>query len=183
MTCRPVPRSEPPQVLMNPTDPSPRRNPWPFAVAGFFGLFGLWVATSVILCASHQSDLVIKDYYAEELRYQDQIDRRARAQGLDHPLNVAYDAGQRTITIALPAEHAASRPAGRVQLYRPSAASLDWQFELDVDPAGRQTLAAQHLANGLWRVRVTWSVGGQEYYRDERLVVGTRSVSVSPAGH
>jgi nitrogen fixation protein FixH len=58
-----------------------------------------------------------------------------------------------------------------VHLYRPSAAGLDRQLALELDAAGVQALDASGLEPGLWRVKVTWSVGGQQYYFDQKVVI------------
>ena len=47
----------------------------------------------------------------------------------------------------------------------------DRQFELQPGRDGVQNLDAAHLRPGLWEVRVSWTVGGQDYFIDQRVVI------------
>lgn len=154
------------------------RNPWPWAIVAFFVLFIGWTVGFVLFSLRHPVDLVRSDYYAEELRHQDAMDRHARTQPLQGQVSVHYVPGTSVITVALPPDHAGAQPEGLVYLYRPSAARLDRRFPLALDAAGRQTIPAGDLSAGLWRVRLTWTVAGQQYAYDQDLVIGPK-----PAGH
>jgi nitrogen fixation protein FixH len=150
----------------------PSRNFWPIGLVVAFGVFIAGTVGLVVLSARTPSELVSADYYDRELRYQDDIDRRARTQALKGQVRVAYDADRRQLTLALPAVHAARRAEGEIHLYRPSAAGLDRRVTLEVDSRGQQTLDAATLSDGLWRVRVTWRVGGEDFSCDEKVIIG-----------
>lgn len=150
----------------------PARNLWPMGLVAAFGVFISGTVALIVLSARTQTDLVSQDYYERELRYQEDIDRRTRTQALEGQVQVRYDADRRQLTFALPAAHAAKRAEGEIQLYRPSAAGLDRRVPLTVDSRGQQILDATTLSDGLWRVRVTWRVGGEEFSCDEKVIVG-----------
>lgn len=151
------------------------RSLWPIAIIGVFIVFLAGCIAFVVYATRHQVDLVSRDYYAQELKHQEQMDRVARTQGIQSQVRIAYDAGQQAVTVALPGEHARQKPAGEVHFYRPSAASLDRRERLDVDLQGAQKLDARLLEPGLWRVRVTWSVHHQQYYWDEKVVISQKN--------
>lgn len=157
------------------TSPRPSRNPWPFALIGVFGFFILATAGLVTLAVSQRMDLVTPDYYAQEMTHQAQMDRVVRARGLPAPVTVTYDASRQAIQVTLPAAHGRLESTGRIQLYRPSAAGEDRRIVLRVDDAGRQTVDAQGLSAGLWRVRITWAVAAQEYFHEQPLVIPGRT--------
>ena len=149
----------------------PRRNPWPIAIVAWFILF---ISFTVILVAyiSHQKmDLVRGDYYDDEIRYQEQLDRLNRTQPFNGQVTVAYDSAQQAITIALPSAHAQSMASGRIRLYRPSDESLDQDIKLAVGADGIQRVDAKKLPAGLWKVRVYWTVAGRDYFFVETVVV------------
>ncbi len=144
-------------------------NPWPAAIIGFFAFAIAGCAAFVVFCCRHPADLVAVDYYDQEMRYQDQIDRIYRAHA-SQPMSVQYDRAQQLIVISLPAGH--SNAVGTVQLYRPSSSSLDQTMPLQPDSAGVQTINAKSLLPGLWKVRVCWRLGGRDFFREQSLVIG-----------
>ncbi len=157
---------------MNERPATSGRNFWPAGVIGALALFIAGTVTLVVLSARNDVELVRADYYEQELRFQEQITRRERTQALSEPVRIAYDAAQRRLTLALPAAHAAAQAQGEIQLYRPSAAGLDRRVPLQLDAQGRQTLDTATLRDGLWRVRVTWRAGGEDFTFDEKVIVG-----------
>jgi nitrogen fixation protein FixH len=145
-------------------------NPWPLAIIAFFAAAIAGFAVFIWLCSRHPDDLVARDYYEQELRYQERIDRMQNAQRDAAAAAVTYDAASRSILISLP--HAAGNLSGRVELYRPSAVEQDRQFQLQPDASGRQRIDAANLSPGLWKVRVSWTVGKQDYFIDHKIVIG-----------
>ncbi len=149
------------------------RNLWPAGIILAFALFITGTAGLIILACSHKEDLVSSDYYEKELRYQGHIERLNRTRQLPTPCSVSYEAAGKSIRISLPANHALLA-RGLIQLYRPSGAGMDRQFDLDLDSTGAQSIDASALRPGLWKVRVSWTVGKLEYFIDQKVVVRTR---------
>jgi hypothetical protein len=149
-------------------------NPWPVAIIAFFSVAVCAAVSFVIYCSRQEENLVTTDYYEQEVRYQDQMDRINQAASLQAPARINYDAAKRSIAVALPEDHARQAPKGWVQLYRPSAASLDRKLNLQLDANGVQNIDAATLANGLWHVRVSWTLNGTDYFYDQKLVIGRK---------
>ena len=53
----------------------------------------------------------------------------------------------------------------------PSDARLDQNIRLAVDQKGSQLVDTKKLRPGLWKVRVEWSVNGEEFFFDKSIVV------------
>lgn len=151
--------------------PHPARNLWPAGIVAAFVLFVAGTVALILLSTLGHDDLVAADYYAQELRYQQRIDRQARTQSVAAQVSVHYDAATATLVVTLPPGHAAPRTSGEIHLYRPSAAGEDRRVPLALDALGRQVLGARELAAGLWRVRIAWSAGGQEFFTDQKVVL------------
>ena len=160
----------PPAVDMSDTTPSKRRSLWPAGIIAAFVVFIAGTAGLVVLSVRNHVELVSPDYYEQELRYQEQINRRERAQALPGQARVSYDAAQGHIVITLPAAQARVAQ-GRIQLYRPSEARLDRDLPLTLDGNGIQRLDAKQLRRGLWNIRVHWNVDGEEYSLNRAIVV------------
>lgn len=155
----------------NTTEPSKAWNPWPVAIIAFFGVFITCVVGFILFATRQHMDLVRPDYYEEEMRFQGQLDRLNRTQPLGSRVAVDYNRRQQSIMIALPPEQVTARLTGRIQLYRPSDASLDRNVQLAVNAAGVQQVDAKQLPAGLWKVRVRWTANGEEYFVDRVIVV------------
>lgn len=150
-------------------------NPWPLGIIMAFAAFISGTALMVVLACSQRSDLVRSDYYDQEIRHQEQMNRVSRTQHSAPDARVHFDAAQHAVEISLPLDQAVLTPEGRVHFYRPSSADLDQIHPLVLDAQGRQRLEAHTLLPGLWRVQVSWTIHGEEYHLDQRLVITPKS--------
>jgi hypothetical protein len=149
----------------------PPRNLWPYGIILAFVLFISGTVSLVVMACSQRVDLVNNNYYEQELQYQAQIDRATRANGLASQARIDYDGARKSIVVSLPRDQAGHKVVGQIQLYRPSAAGMDRQFDLQPDARGTQSLDASRLSPGLWWVRLSWVVEQQEYFVDQKLVI------------
>lgn len=148
-----------------------RTNPWPYAIIGWFLLFGSGMAAWVVVAVRNDPELVRPDYYEQEIAYQKQIDRLNRTASVRGEVSVAYDYSRNQVTLQLPPTHLSTQLKGQIHFYRPSNAKLDFDLPLDLNPAGAQRVSTGKLQAGLWKVRVSWTSGGQEYFHDQSLVL------------
>jgi hypothetical protein len=148
---------------------STRWNPWPVCIIAFFSLAIIGCVSFVAFCTLHPTELVAQDYYEQEIRYQSQLDRMEMVRASGSLASIQYHQNQKLITISIPESGDKDRPTGKVELYRPSAASLDQSVKLEVDEKGNQQIDAGKLQPGLWKVKVTWSVGGKDFFLDRKV--------------
>jgi nitrogen fixation protein FixH len=153
---------------------SRRWNPWPVSIIAFFSIAIMGCGTFIAFCSRHPADLITPNYYEEEVRYQGQIDRLNHTQQRAPLASAAYDNSTKHITISLPSDQIHASYTGQIQLYRPSAASLDRQLKLDLDSHGTQIIDASSLLPGLWKVRVSWTVENRDYFIDQPIVIPSR---------
>jgi nitrogen fixation protein FixH len=150
------------------------RNPWPVAIIVTFALFFAGTVGLVVMACSQKVDLVSADYYEQELKFQGRIDRAERTRSAATQATVAIEAASQCITVSLPASQAGHEAHGRIELYRPSAAGLDRAIDLAPDSNGVQRLGTAGMLPGLWKVRVSWTVENQDYFIDQKVVVGAK---------
>ncbi len=158
---------------------SKSRNLWPASIIGFFVLAIISMTTFVIWAMQQREDLVSADYYEREVRYQQQLDTMNRSHAFATQVMVTFDSALPAILITLPADKRQGA-TGRVHLYRPSDARLDRELPLALNADGIQRLDARALSDGLWKVRVNWTAGGQDYFLDQPVIV-TRAPIADPA--
>ncbi len=156
------------------TEMKPSWNPWPWAIILSFVVFIGGTVGLVVMACAQKSDLVSPKYYEQELKFQTQLDRVNRAARLGAGVSIVYDPARQLITISVPANHSHRELSGKIEFYRPSAAGLDRHFPLMVDAGGKQSFAAGGLQPGLWQIRVSWTVDGQDYAMEQKLVITRR---------
>lgn len=147
------------------------RNLWPIAITAYFVLFIAFIVTFSAWSLRQNMDLVRKDYYEEEVRFQSQMEKVSRTRSLGAAIAVAYNTQQRCVDIRLPQAHARQHPAGRIHLYRPSDAALDQEVALAVNSEGVQHLQSSQLRSGLWKVRLDWTANGEDYHHEQSVIV------------
>jgi hypothetical protein len=144
------------------------RNVWPYALIGTFIIFITGTVGLVVMACSQKVDLVSENYYDQEIKYQSRIDSSVRAKNLG--ATITYDSSTRHVIISLPARQVGKKLSGQIQFYRPAAAGLDLEFKLQPDANGIQSLDAAKLQNGLWKIRVAWNAGGQDFFLEQEIV-------------
>jgi len=154
----------------NPSSKS--RNPWPIVIIAYFIVFISGVVTFAIFASRQKVELVRPDYYADEIQFQQQLDRLNRTQPINASVTIVYNSDQQTITVTLPAAHAQHPTSGQIHLYRPSDAHLDQDLALALDAEGVQHVNAKNLRPGLWKVRVQWTADGQDYFFAQTVIIG-----------
>lgn len=163
-----------------PQPPRPRLDPWPVAIIVFFVIAILGCITFVAFCSLHPTDLVAADYYEQEMRYQKHMERSQHAREASPLASIAYDPAHGKIRVTLPPGAAGSGVTGQIHLYRPSAAKMDRFVNIQLGPDGTQELDSTSLQPGLWRVQLTWSSGGQDYYLERQVTIpGVRPSSAA----
>jgi len=149
-------------------------NLWPLGIIVAFVLFFTGTVGLIVMAFSQKVDLVSADYYEQELKFQGRIDRVERTRNAASQATVAYDSANHCITVSLPPEQAHHEVWGSIELYRPSAAGMDRAVRFQPDTNGVQRLEAAGMAPGPWRVRVTWTAEKENYYLDQKVVVGSK---------
>lgn len=125
-----------------------------------FVLFAGFIATLVTVCMRQDVNLVSKDYYKEELAYQSQIVRISNARGLEVKPEIKIAGDFLEISFAGLNE----LNQGEVKLFRPSSADMDRTFELKNNSGNTQRFNISEIQTGMYKVKMTWTMGGKEYY-------------------
>jgi hypothetical protein len=134
-----------------------------------FILFGAGILYMVFRTFSVNSDLVKKDYYKDELRYQQVIDGSNRANALTSP--VKLELKYQSVLLQLPEEMTNKEITGEVLFYCAYNEKKDKQFPLQVDNKGIQIFQPGTIAPGNYTVKITWKNDGKDYYAEQSLTV------------
>jgi len=152
-------------------NPFKSRNLWPVGLVIFFILFVSYIVGFVIFASRQKMDLVRADYYDQEIRFQQQIDRIQRSQPVLARAAIDYDRLRQAVTVSLP-DIPQKGVTGVITLYRPSDAGMDSNVPLDLNDIGSQSIDMRSMKPGLWKVRVQWKAAGADFYFEKPVVVG-----------
>lgn len=152
------------------TDKNKKFTFWPYAIViGLVSFMG-YIIYFVIQAMNQDVDLVSKDYYAQEIAYQDQIDRVRRTQALgDVMLQYNEEAGN--ILLQVPATYQDKKLSGTITLFRPSDDKLDKELPLQLGRDKSQLIEVGDLEKGLWKVHVNFSDGAEAYYSEKTIQI------------
>jgi hypothetical protein len=121
-------------------------------------LFLVWKTTTV------KDDLVTSDYYAKELRYQEQIDKRNRANKLKEPTR--WTVKGKEVEIVFPHEVRAKKVNADILFYNPAQAKRDVKISCSADTAGVCLVTSPNLLPGVYQMQIEWTAGGIAYYNE-----------------
>jgi hypothetical protein len=131
-----------------------------------FIVFTVFIATLATICIRQDVPLVSKDYYQEELAYQEQIGRIENANLLAETPVIAFDKNNITITY----KNMASIKNGKLKLIRPSDENLDQNFELQSVEGNVEQFEIKNPVPGMYRAKMSWEQEGKQYFI-ERIIV------------
>lgn len=125
-----------------------------------FVSFSGFIATLVTVCMRQEVNLVAKDYYKQELAYQEQIARVSNANQLTEK-PVIRKAGD-FLEVGFERFHKIEN--GSLKLFRPSDSKMDRTFILEPMKGTIQSFSIRELGKGMYRARMQWRMDGKEYF-------------------
>ncbi|WP_113925205.1 FixH family protein [Cognataquiflexum aquatile] len=118
----------------------------------------------VTICVKQDDiHLVTQNYYEEEIKYQDQIEKMINANSLDYKVLI-YDNQLKKVDLRLPVGS-----KGTMHLFRPSDARLDQKIDFDVTNPNANAFDLKSLKPGYWKLKLTWSENGVDYFHEEKI--------------
>lgn len=131
-----------------------------------FVAFAALIATLVYKAVNTKFDLVSKDYYTDELRYQDKIDGIKNANAISA---VTIQQNADALEISLPAEMKGKTVSGELWLYCPTDAGKDRRIKIDANTAAIFRIPKNQLVKGNFMARLNWEAEKAKYYTEKAL--------------
>lgn len=141
---------------------------WGTKIAVIFGVFVAGIVFMVYKSSRQNTDLVMPDYYEQELKYQDLIDAGRRTAALSSKVSCTLK--NETIEIVFPKEMKGQEIKGMVWLY----CVADKQKDLKKDFTSNSALfhMPYNASNkGLFEIKINWQAGGQSYYHEQKIFI------------
>ncbi|MEM7574358.1 MAG: FixH family protein [Bacteroidota bacterium] len=134
---------------------------WGHGIALFYSIFALALIIVVIQSTTFDNSLVVDDYYAQDIRYQETIDRRMNSQSLDQPVQLMREGDCHYLVF--PINELSGAVSGEIQFYRASSKRFDRFQTIELEEEGRICLDDDELIPGYWQLKVNWTSAGLDY--------------------
>jgi hypothetical protein len=141
---------------------------WGNKLVVVFIVFGIFIGYLVYRAVTTKYDLVSKDYYKDELRYQDKLDRIKNASKISE---VKIDQDVDAIILHLPQEQKGLVVSGEVYFYCITDDRKDFRTSLQVDSTNTQVVLKKLLQKGAFDVKINWQRGTDLYYFEKKVLV------------
>lgn len=129
------------------------------AFVGFIS-FIMYFVISMSTNTKYDHDLVVEDYYQQELKFQDDINKVEHAKKLTE--NLSWKKTNEGVLITFPKDLDTKNIKGKVFLYRPSNKQLD--FDINISLSNHNLLIPDNrLLDGRWNIKIDWSYNEDEY--------------------
>lgn len=139
---------------------------WGYKIMIVYVAFAVGITAMVIKSSSQKMDLVTEDYYAKELKYQDNINANKRTEALS--AKVKYKVANGQLVISLPNEFASKEIAGTLLLYCPSDDGKDIKKDFTTNNKTVTTLLPANI-KGAYQIQLSWVAEGNAYYFEEKI--------------
>jgi nitrogen fixation protein FixH len=103
--------------------------------------------------------------------FEQQIKRVARTQALTIQPILTYHQTTQVLDLKFPLALGHTPTDGEVLLFRPADLHKDRLFRLTLEGDSLQTIDLPDMDPGLWRIKLNWTSGGEEYYLEQSLMV------------
>ncbi len=131
-----------------------------FTILVFIGLMSYLVYRSL----NTDFQLVEKDYYNNELQYQQVIDAAHRTNELKEPVHIRAE--NNLVFIEMPAEMKNAVSNGKLWFYCAYDSKRDRKFSFEPDENGVQVFERSQFEPGNYTVKISWSHRDENYYKE-----------------
>ena len=133
-----------------------------------FLLFAGLIITLVYKSMHTKYDLVSKNYYQDELRFQEKIDGAANAGKLT---KVIVRQDKESLVIILPVEMKGTKVQGEAWFYCTTDADKDQKIILDPDENGEQRIPKNTFQKGSYELKLNWQTPANKYYTEQIVIL------------
>jgi hypothetical protein len=120
-------------------------------------------------CVQTNFDLVSKEYYKDELVYQQVIDGSNRANNLSEKVLLVQQ--EKNIILSLPGEMKGLKTSGNILFYYPADAHRDRKIELTVSTDATQVIPTKDFMPGNYTAKISWTANDKFYYSEQPVSI------------
>ncbi len=134
-----------------------------------FIVFGAGISYLVYRSMHVNFELVEKDYYKSELRYQDVIDGSNRANALSSAVKLEQTEGG--VLLQMPGEMKNDVVSGTILFYCAYDGNKDRKFTLRTNSEGLQLIEKGQIKPGNYIAKIAWGASDKNYYSEKVITI------------
>ena len=142
---------------------------WSYRIVILYTGFVAIIVTLVTICMRQTVELESKDYYAQELKYQERIDATKNANAL--PNSIAHEVNGKQVILSIATELLTKDFSGEVYFFCPSDGLRDVKVKMQFDATGKQVLDVAAMQKGAYKMKLSWSSNGKAYYKEDVITL------------
>lgn len=142
---------------------------WGWKIGLLYGGFVVMIITLAFRASSEKVELVTKNYYEEELKYQERIDQQHMADSLH--LRPEWTVGHGHVSMKIPSTDHVAEVKGTVKFYCPSDAQKDFSYPFTAKTDSDVVISHAGLAHSLYRVNVEWTQDSHQLLSESVLKI------------
>ncbi len=140
---------------------------WGIKIAVLYLSFVAMIGFMVFKSMGEKVDLVSKDYYEQELVFQEKIDARKNANLLKEKILVQKEV--EGVRITFPASQLVQPIQGEAVFFRSSDSNADVKVKLELNGQGTQIIRYAHFKPGMYTLQLSWQTGNKKFYTEETV--------------
>ena len=140
---------------------------WGKAIFLVMTAFVLLMASFMYRAAFNQEELVAENYYEQEIKYQQQIDKLNRTGALGEAVRMEVVGNE--LVISFPPEVRGRALSGELYLQRPSDSRADARLAIVVDSLGVMRVPIEERMKGAYNTVLEWRADEDEFLSKDRI--------------
>lgn len=137
---------------------------WGNKIVVAFICFAAFIGYMVVRAFQEDFDLVAEDYYAQEINYQQKLNKLSNA--AKDELVIEIKQASNYIDLTFP-----ERAEGKIHFYHPSKKILDRIFDIELSDNRVQRIAKSELVQGNYQINIAWNTASKEYYQQSSIYI------------
>jgi hypothetical protein len=138
---------------------------WSKGILFSFIFFAVFIIVLVVVCVRQEVSLVSKEYYQEEITYQDQIERMRNTMTLEQKPVISVN--DRFVQVDY--NNFTQIEKGRLDLFCPSNLHFDKSFQLNNQAIQKFEIGS--IQKGMYRARLLWTMNGKEFFLEQVITI------------
>ncbi|MGR7811961.1 FixH family protein [Lacinutrix undariae] len=132
-----------------------------------FMSFILYFIITMSTDKKYDYDLVVEDYYGQELEFQNDLNKEKKAETLAE--NITWKKSTEGIELHFPEAFESEKITGKVFLYRPSNKQFDFEIPISLSKT-HLLIPDKRLLDGRWNIKIDWSYEGKDYMYKKEII-------------
>lgn len=142
---------------------------WGHKLTIVFIAFAAFIFFLIYKTTQSHFDLVSKDYYKDELAYQQVIDGTNLANKLSSGIQVQQQKDQ--ISIQFPQEMKQKKAEGTIFFYCSADSRKDKKINIQLSEEAVQIIPVKEILPGTYVLKINWKTDNQNYYNEQPVTI------------